>query len=97
MLVSLACEIARSLMMKIFIISMAAVLALTFSEISAAEDKDQNSQQKQIGRVTDPAAGGAAASQREWKYLADLQKCELLVDSEKAKCIDAARQKYGQM
>ena len=45
----------------------------------------------------DPAAGGATVTEREWDYLTALQKCELLVDAEKTKCVDAARKKYGQM
>ena len=83
-------------MSKIRIVLMAAVLALTLSEVAAADDKDQNSQQMQ-NQQPDPAAAGATASQREWEYLTALQKCELLVDAERTKCVDAARKKYGQM
>ncbi len=84
-------------MSKILIITMAGVLALTLSEGAAANDKDQNSQQMQTRQAADPAAGGATASEREWEYLTALQKCELLVEAEKTKCVNAARKKYGQM
>ena len=83
-------------MSKILIIAMAGVLALTLSEGAAANDKDQNSQ-TQTRQTADPAAGGATASEREWEYLTALQKCELLVEAEKSKCVNAARKKYGQM
>ena len=84
-------------MSKILIIAMAGVLALTLSEGAAADDKAQNSQQTQTRQAADPAAGGATVSEREWEYLAALQKCELLVEAEKSKCVNAARKKYGQM
>jgi hypothetical protein len=84
-------------MTKVLIVWTAAVLALTLSEVAAADDADQNSQQMQTLQVADPAAGGATASQREWEYLTALQKCELREDTEKTKCFDAARKKYGQM
>ena len=84
-------------MTKVLIVWTAAVLALTLSEVAAADDTDQNSQQMQTLQVVDPAAGGATASQREWEYLTALQKCELLDGTEKTKCVDAARKKYGQM
>jgi hypothetical protein len=85
------------MMKKVLIVSMAGLLVLTLSEGAAADDKDQNTQQRQTRQAADPAAGGATASESEWEYLAALQKCELLVDTEKARCVDAARKKYGQM
>ena len=84
-------------MTKVLIVLTAAFFALTLSEVAAADDPDQNSQQLQTLQVADPAAGGATASQREWEYLTALQKCEPLVDAEKTKCVDAARKGYGQM
>jgi hypothetical protein len=85
------------MMTKLLIVLTTGILALTLSEVAAAEDTDQNSQQMQIRQVADPAAGGATVTEREWNYLTALQKCELLVDAEKTKCVDAARKKYGQM
>jgi len=85
------------MMMKVFIVLTTGILALTLGEVAVADDTDQNSQRKQAVPVGDPAAGGATATQREWDYLTALQKCELLVDAEKAKCVDAAKKKYGQM
>ena len=82
-------------MSKVLIVLMAAVFALTLSEVVTADD--QNSKHAQPRHVTDPTAGGAKASEREWEYLVALQKCELLVDAERTKCVDAARKKYGQM
>ena len=84
-------------MSKLLITLTVAVLALTLSEVAAAADKDQNSQQLQAQQVADPAAGGATASQREWEYLTALQKCELRTGAERTKCVDTVRNKYGQM
>jgi ABC-type uncharacterized transport system YnjBCD substrate-binding protein len=85
------------MMSKLLITLTAAALALTLSEVAAAADKDQNSQQLQPQQVADPAAGGATASQLEWEYLTALQKCEPRTGAERAKCVDAARKKYGHM
>jgi hypothetical protein len=84
-------------MSKVIIILTAAVLALTLSEVAAAADKDQNIPQLQPLQLGDPAAGGATASQREWEYLAALQKCEPLAGADKTNCVNVAREKYGQM
>ena len=84
-------------MSKVFIVALVAVLAPALSGVAAADDTEQNSPQLQSVQFGDPAAGGAIASQREWEYLAALQKCEVLVDAEKTRCVDAAREKYGQM
>jgi hypothetical protein len=84
-------------MSKLLIVLMAAVFAMALSEVAAADDADQNKQQAQAVRADDPGAGGAIATQREWEYLAALQKCETLTDTEKTNCVDAAREKYGQM
>ena len=84
-------------MSKVLIILMLAVLVLTLSEVAAAADKDQYSQQPQTRQVVDPAADGALASQREWEFLTAIQKCELRPGARKTKCVDAARKKYGQM
>ena len=84
-------------MKKVFFVSLVAVLASALGEIATADDTDRNSPQLQSVQLGDPAAGGAIASEREWEYLAALQKCEVLVDAEKTKCVDAVREKYGQM
>ena len=85
-------------MSKPIIVLVAAVLALTLSEVAASADQDKESpQQQRAPEAADPTAGGATATQREWEYLTALQKCELLVDDERTKCVDAARKKYGQM
>ncbi len=84
-------------MKKMPVVSMLAALVLSLSEVAAAADTDQDSQQRQTQQVADPAAGGATASQPEWDYLAALQKCELRTGEEKTQCVDAARKKYGQM
>ncbi|MBI3527896.1 MAG: hypothetical protein HY067_07995 [Betaproteobacteria bacterium] len=84
-------------MSKLLTMLTAAALALTLSGFAAAADKDQNSQQPQAQQPADPAAGGATASQRDQEYLAALKKCEPLTGTDKTKCVDAARKKYGQM
>ena len=76
---------------------MLAALALVLSEAVAAADLDQSCKQRQIRQVADPAAGGATASSREWEYLTAIQKCELRINGDKSKCVDAARRKYGEM
>lgn len=90
-------KIYKQIMSRILIVLMAAVLALTLSEVAAAADQEQESQQPQAPQVTDPAAGGAIASQREWDYLTALQKCELRTGTQSTQCVDAAWKKYGQM
>ena len=75
----------------------AAVLALTLSGIANAAENDRNSQQPGVQQPDDPAAGGATVSQREREYLATLKKCEQLNGTDKSKCIDTAKKKYGQM
>jgi hypothetical protein len=75
----------------------AAIVALTLGGLAAAADEDQENRQQPLRQVADPAAGGATASQREWEYLAALQKCEPRTGAEKARCIDEAKKKYGEM
>ena len=86
-------------MSKTVIVLVAAILALALSEVAAPAEQDKESPQQPrvVPEATDPTAGGATASEREWEYLTALQKCELLVDDERNKCVDAARKKYGQM
>ena len=84
-------------MRKIFFVSLVAVFAQVLCEVATADDTERNTPKLQSVQLGDPAAGGAIASEREWEYLAALQKCEVLVDAEKTKCVDAVREKYGQM
>ena len=84
-------------MRKVLFVSLVAVLASALGEVATADDTERNSPQLQSVQLGDPAAGGAIASEREWEYLAALQKCEGLVDAEKTRCVDAVREKYGQM
>ena len=75
----------------------AGAVALTLSGFAAAADTDKNTQQPQTQQPADPAAGGAIASQREQEYLVALKKCEPLTGTDKTRCVDATRKKYGQM
>ncbi len=84
-------------MNKVFIVALVAALAPALSGVAAADDTERINPQMQSVQFGDPAAGGAIASQREWEYLAALQKCEVLVDAEKTRCVDAAQTKYGLM
>jgi hypothetical protein len=84
-------------MSKLLTMLGAGALALSLSGFAAAADRDKNTQQPQAQQPADPAAGGATASQRDQEYLAALKKCEPLTGTEKTKCVDAARKKYGQM
>ena len=84
-------------MSKLLTLLAAAALALTSSGFAAAADKDQNTEQPQARQTADPAAGGATVSDLEQKYLVALKKCEPLADTDKTKCVDAAKKKYGQM
>ena len=84
-------------MAKLIKVLSAAVLALTLSGIANAADNDRNSQQPGVQQPDDPAAGGATVSQREQEYLAGLKKCEQMAGTDKTKCFDMAKKKYGQM
>ena len=86
-------------MSKVYLLSLVAMLAPTmWCEVVAGEnDIEQNSSKPIAVQVGDPAAGGAIASEREWEYLAALQKCEALIDAEKTRCVDAVRKEYGEM
>ena len=84
-------------MSKVLIVLMAGVFALTLSKVAASGDTDENSPQLQPVHLDDPAAGGAIASQREWEYLTALQKCESLAGADKTRCIDVAKEKYGEL
>lgn len=86
-------------MSKLLTMMTAATLTLTLGGIASAADKEKDpyNQQPQAQQPTDPAAGGATASKRDQEYLAALKKCEPMSGTEKSKCIDAARKKYGQM
>jgi len=55
-------------MSKTIVVLMAAVLALTLSEAAAPADQDKESPQQPrvVPEATDPTAGGATASEREW-------------------------------
>ncbi len=49
------------------------------------------------GSAEKAAAGGVTAPQGEQEYLAALKKCESLTDTDKSKCVDAAKKKHGQI
>lgn len=83
-------------MKKILYVPLVAVLAMVLGE-AAAEDRERSRPELQSVQLNDPAAGGAIATEREWEYLAALQKCEVLVDVDKTKCVEAVREKYGEM
>jgi hypothetical protein len=84
-------------MSKLLTMLSAGALAVSLSGFAVAAENDKNTQQPQAQQPADPAAGGATASQRDQEYLAALKKCEPLSGTEKTKCVDAARKKYGQM
>ena len=65
----------------------------------ASPGTDSTSQQPAKSATTpgDPAAGGATVSKQEQEYLAALKKCEPLTGTDKSKCIDVAKKKYGQI
>ena len=88
-------------MRKVFFVSLVAVLAAALGEAATAgdteQDKEKNGPQLKSVQLNDPAAGGAIATEREWEYLAALQKCEVLDDAEKIKCVDVVREKYSEM
>ena len=84
-------------MRKVIFVSLVAVVASALGDVATADDTERNTPQLQSVQLGDPAAGGAIASEREWEYLAALQKCEVLVDTEKTRCVDEVREKYGEM
>ncbi len=72
-------------------------VALALGGFAAAAEKEPNGQQPQARQPADSDVGGAAASQRDKEYLAAMKKCEPQTGTDKSKCVDAARRKYGQM
>ena len=72
-------------------------VALTLGGFAMAAEKEPGGQQQQARQPADTPMDGAAASQRDKEYLAAMKKCEPQAGTDKTKCIDAARRKYGQM
>ena len=94
-------------MSKLLTMLMAGALALTLSGFAAAQNKPADAAaggatntppaMSEKGSAGDPAAGGATVSKQEQEYLVALKKCEPLTGTDKSKCIDVAKKKYGQM
>ena len=94
-------------MSKLLTMLMAGALALTLSGFAAAQNQPADAAaggatntppaMSEEGSAGKPAAGGATASQGKQEYLAALKKCESLTDTDKTKCVDAAKKKHGQI
>ncbi len=84
-------------MNKLLTLMSAGAVALALSGFAAAADKDPNAPQPRAQQPADAPMDGATTSQRDKEYLAALKKCEPQVGTDKTKCVEAARRKYGQM
>ncbi len=94
-------------MSKLLTMLMAGALALTLSGFAAAQNQPADAAaggatntppaMSEEGSAGKPAAGDATAPKGEQEYLAALKKCESLTDTEKTKCVDAAKKKHGQI
>lgn len=83
-------------MSKLLTMLGAGALAFSFGGIASAADKDNSTTQPQTQQA--PQGQPGSAEQREQEYLSALKKCEPISNAgEKQKCLDAARQKHGQM
>jgi hypothetical protein len=75
----------------------AAALALALSGFAYAADEPQPGTQGQPkAEQSQPGQSGDAAK-REQDYMAALKRCESLSTSDKQKCVEAAKKKYGEM
>jgi hypothetical protein len=94
-------------MSKLLTMLMAGAVALTFNGFAVAQNPPADPAaggatttepaMSEKGSAADPAAGGATTSKSEQEYLAALKKCEPLTGADKTKCVDTAKEKYGQM
>lgn len=94
-------------MSKLLNMLMAGALALTLGGFAVAQNQPTDPAQSgatntppamsEEGSAGKQAEGGATVSGSEQEYVAALKKCESLSDTDKTKCIDAAKKKHGQM
>jgi hypothetical protein len=87
----------RDLMRNLLNLLSAGGVALTLGGFATAAGKDPNGQQPQARQPADMPMDGATASRRDKEYLAAMKKRDPQTGSDKTKCVDAARRKYGQM
>jgi len=76
----------------------AAALAFALSGFACAADEPQSGAQGQPrADQSQPAQSSDTTSKREQEYMTALKRCESLSASDKQKCIEAAKKKYGEM
>lgn len=88
-------------MNKLLSASAAGMLVLAMNGFAVAQNEPgmipQNTQQETQRDTQTPTDEGAVLSAKEQEYLVALTKCESLSASQKTKCIEAAKKKFGQM
>jgi hypothetical protein len=75
----------------------AAALAMALSGFVYAADEPQPGAQGQPKAEQSQPAQSSDSAKREQEYLTALKRCESLSASDKQKCIEAAKKKYGEM
>ena len=79
----------------------AAMLMLAMNGFAVAQNEPgmvpPNKQQETQRDTQIPTDEGAVLSSKEQEYLVALTKCESLSASQKTKCIESAKKKFGQM
>ncbi len=79
----------------------AGTLVLAMNGFTVAQNEPgmvpPNTQQETQRDTQIPTDEGAVVSAKEQEYLVTLTKCESLSASQKTKCIEAAKKKFGQM
>lgn len=82
--------------MKLLSTLSAVALALTLTGAAfAADDPPKTDQPGAQQQQNQPGTSTGDASQKERDYQAELKKCDTA--SDKQKCVDAAKKKFGQM
>jgi len=75
----------------------AGALVFALSGFAVAADEPQPGAQSQPkAEQSQPGQSGDSAK-REQEYMAALKRCESLSASDKQKCVEAAKKKYGEM
>lgn len=75
----------------------AGALALALSGFACAADEPQPGAQTQPRAEQNQPGQSGDTAKREQEYQTALKRCESLSASDKQKCIDAAKKKYGEM
>jgi len=84
-------------MSKLIGVLTAGALAFALSGLAYAADEPQPATQGQPRAEQSQPGQSGDTTKREQEYLTALKRCESLSASDKQKCIEAAKKKYGEM